>query len=240
MKFSQRRNKPENDAKTGSFSLPADDDEPDFPRGGRSFLSREEEEEVRAEVDAEFKAEGRDAKKRKKRVLRTSPSEEDLGFLFGGTLTGKLPRFANRITLKNISPGMKLLGVVIEINPKDLVISLPGGLRGFVRAEEALDLVSEYGFKDLEGTTLCNTFVVGQLVSSIVLHVDDDKKDGKGNKKIWLSLRLALLHKGLSLDSIQDGMEAGIEKRPIVCYYNAPERLSSFGVLTREEETIWV
>lgn len=34
---------------------------------------------------------------------------------------------------------MKLLGVVTEVNQKDIVVSLPGGLRGLVRASEALD-----------------------------------------------------------------------------------------------------
>lgn len=34
---------------------------------------------------------------------------------------------------------MRLLGVVTEVNQKDIVISLPGGLRGLVRASEALD-----------------------------------------------------------------------------------------------------
>jgi hypothetical protein len=34
---------------------------------------------------------------------------------------------------------MKLLGVVTEVNQKDIVISLPGGLRGLVRASEVSD-----------------------------------------------------------------------------------------------------
>lgn len=36
--------------------------------------------------------------------------------------------------------GMKIWGVIAEINLKDMVISLPGGLRGFVSAEEASDV----------------------------------------------------------------------------------------------------
>lgn len=43
--------------------------------------------------------------------------------------------------LQNITPGMKLWGVIAEVNEKDLVISLPGGLRGLVRASDALDPV---------------------------------------------------------------------------------------------------
>lgn len=37
---------------------------------------------------------------------------------------------------------MKLWGLVAEVNEKDLVVSLPGGLRGLVQASEALDPIS--------------------------------------------------------------------------------------------------
>lgn len=40
---------------------------------------------------------------------------------------------------QNVTPGMKLWGVISEVNEKDLVVSLPGGLRGLVRASEATD-----------------------------------------------------------------------------------------------------
>ena len=36
--------------------------------------------------------------------------------------------------------GMKIWGAVAEINKKDMVISLPGGLRGFVLAEDASEV----------------------------------------------------------------------------------------------------
>lgn len=69
--------------------------------GGASSLSRKELDEVRAEVDAEFEAEDRLLKKRKKQhKLQKTNTEDDLGSLFGGGINGKLPRFANRITLK--------------------------------------------------------------------------------------------------------------------------------------------
>lgn len=34
---------------------------------------------------------------------------------------------------------MKLWGVIAEVNEKDIVVSLPGGLRGLVRAGDAFD-----------------------------------------------------------------------------------------------------
>ncbi|XP_026424911.1 rRNA biogenesis protein RRP5-like isoform X2 [Papaver somniferum] len=68
---------------------------------------------------------------------------------------------------------MKLWGV--EANEKDIAVSLPGGLRGLVRANEASGLIAGFG-------------------------------TGTGRKKVWLSLRLAVLHKNLTWDAIQEGM----------------------------------
>ncbi|KFK38561.1 hypothetical protein AALP_AA3G129700 [Arabis alpina] len=179
---------------------------PDFPRGGGTSLSKQEREKIYEEVDAEFDAEERVSKKSKggKSKKRITSDVDDLGLLFGGGLTGKRPRYANKITIKNISPEMKLLGVITEVNQKDIVVSLPGGLRGLVRASEASDF-EDIGIEDDENELLGDIFSVGQLVPCIVLQVDDDKKEA-GKRKIWLSLRLSLLHKGFSLDSFQLGM----------------------------------
>ncbi|KAJ3670185.1 hypothetical protein LUZ60_010509 [Juncus effusus] len=190
-------------------SVLAGDDDTDFPRGGASLLSREERAEARAEAEAEFEREERgNGKKGKKERKTKKPQREtdDLGFLFGEGTTGKLPRFANRITLRNIKPKMKIWGIVVEVNSKDVVISLPGGLRGFVREEEISD-ISIHTNKDSETGIFGRVAHVGQLVPCVVVGVDEDnKKDGKGSKRVYLSLRLSLVHKGLSLDAIQDGM----------------------------------
>ena len=58
---------------------------------------------------------------------------------------------------------------------------------------------------------------VGQLVPCIVMRVDDDKKEGKVNRRVWLSLRLSQLYKGLSLDALQEGM--------VIFNYPAPDVL---------------
>ncbi|XAR68636.1 hypothetical protein NMG60_11003830 [Bertholletia excelsa] len=212
-KPSKKQFKPEhksdNAAKTQALALELEDDVPDFPRGGGSSLTREELDEVHAQVDADFEAEERVLKKKKKKKgpLKKSLSEDDdLGSLFGGGISGKLPRFANKITFKNVSPGMRLWGVIAEINDKDIVISLPGGLRGLVRASEAFDPISDDEVaQDMGSNFLSRIYHVGQLVSCIVLQLDNDKKE-KGKRKIWLSLRLALLHSNLTLDVIQEGL----------------------------------
>uniref|UniRef100_A0A2N9FN48 S1 motif domain-containing protein n=1 Tax=Fagus sylvatica TaxID=28930 RepID=A0A2N9FN48_FAGSY len=203
-KPSFKTTKPSNDAlvKHKSKTLVEDEEVPDFPRGGRSSLSKQERDEIHAEVDAEFEVEQRELKKnRRKKLQRTT--EDDFGSLFGDGITGKLPRHANKITLKNISPGMKLWGVIAEVNEKDLVIGLPGGLRGLVRMPDALDPDVKSEITDMESNILPSRFHVGQLVSCIVLQLDDDKK---GKRKVWLSLCLSLLHKGFTLDAVQEGM----------------------------------
>ncbi|XP_039140377.1 rRNA biogenesis protein RRP5-like [Dioscorea cayenensis subsp. rotundata] len=197
-----------------SASLVLQDDDPDFPRGGGRLLSKKEEAEARAEAEEEFDREQRLSKKgggkgmgkKKGNKKLFGDDEDDLGFLFGEGVTGKLPKYVNRITLKNISPNMKLWGVITEVNSKDLVVSLPGGLRGFVRSEEVADIVLNNGSQDAGSNLPFRIFHVGQLVPGIVLEVDDDKRDGKGNKRILLSLRLSLLYKGLTLEAVQDGM----------------------------------
>ncbi|KAE9465295.1 hypothetical protein C3L33_02796, partial [Rhododendron williamsianum] len=222
-----------------------EDDVPDFPRGGGSSLSREELDEVRAEVDAEFEAEGRGLKKnKKKRVQKQSHSaEDDLGSLFGVGISGKLPRKGKAEQgmrfgvgglgrwgglMENISPGMKLWGVISEVNEKDIVISLPGGLRGLVRASEAFDPFSDNKMKDVDCNSLSSMYYVGQLVACIVLQLDDhDDKKEKGKPKIWLSLRLSLLHKCLSLDVIQEGMVLtsyvkSIEDHGYILHFGSP------------------
>ncbi|KZV37907.1 hypothetical protein F511_12189 [Dorcoceras hygrometricum] len=188
--------------------LQLEDDAPDFPRGGGRSFRKEEKGEVEALLNNGIEVDHRLVEKRKKgrKVQKRNLSrEDDLGSLFGDGITGKLPKFSNKITLKNVSPGMKLWGVIAEVNEKDIVVSLPGGLRGIVRACEASDpILSGELERDAEKNFLSSIYVA-QLVSCIVLQVDDDKKE-IANRKIWLSLHLSLLHKGLTLDIIQEGM----------------------------------
>ncbi|KAL8459787.1 hypothetical protein ACS0TY_031636 [Phlomoides rotata] len=196
-------------ASSSQLPLQLEDDAPDFPRGGGSSLNREERNGDREGMHKDFGTEQRVLKKRKKEKRMQNiyhSTEEDLGSLFGDGVTGKLPRFANKITLKNVSAGMKLWGVISEVNEKDIVVSLPGGLRGLVRACDAFDPILDVEVQwDVETSFISSLYHEGQLVSCIVLQVDDDRKE-LAQRKIWLSLRLSVLHKSLSLDSIQEGM----------------------------------
>lgn len=51
------------------------------------------------------------------------------------------------LNFQNVAPGMKLWGVIAEVNERDIAVSLPGGLHGLVRASEASDLIAENEIK---------------------------------------------------------------------------------------------
>ncbi|XP_022156044.1 rRNA biogenesis protein RRP5 isoform X2 [Momordica charantia] len=200
------KKKPNDIARTEAMSLQIEDDVPDFPRGGGGSLSQMKREKVHAQGDEEFRTgDLKMTTKRGKMRRKHSSNEDDLDSLLNSGVVGNLPKYANKITLKNISPRMKLWGVVAEVNKKDLVISLPGGLRGLVCAADAFDPISEKEIEDPEHDLLSVMFQVGQLVPCVVLKVDDDNKES-GKRKIWLSLRLSIMYKDFSLDLLQEGM----------------------------------
>lgn len=70
--------------------------------GGGSSLSQRDRKDIHAEVDAEFEAEGKGLHKKKRKNIRKNSDGivDDLGSLFGDGITGKPPRYANKITLK--------------------------------------------------------------------------------------------------------------------------------------------
>lgn len=53
------------------------------------------------------------------------------------------------LIFQNVTVGMKLWGVIAEVNEKDIVVSLPGGLRGLVRAAEAFDPIVDNKVKEV-------------------------------------------------------------------------------------------
>ncbi|WJX11337.1 hypothetical protein P8452_01962 [Trifolium repens] len=220
--------------KSESLALQLEDEVPDFPRGGEFNVKRSSNDYDKFGDEDDPKKEWKNKKKGKKVFKKSDEAESDWGLLSGASITGKLPRYVNRVTLKNITPGMKLWGVVAEVNNKDLVVSLPGGLRGIVHASDVFDPI--FNDKTEVGESfLSNVFSVGQLVSCIVLKLDDDKKE-KGHRKVWLSLRLSLLHKNFNLDVVQEGMVLAayvksIEDHGFILHFGVP---SFTGFLPKE------
>ncbi|KAF7804182.1 rRNA biogenesis protein RRP5 [Senna tora] len=238
-KIFKEKKEPHKSSKSEALALQLEDDVPDFPRGGESSLRLRQNGETHAEEDyADFGADDHLKKKKKRNnMLRKSHTPaDDEGLLSGAGITGKLQRYANKITLKNISPGMKLWGIVAEVNNKDIVVSLPGGLRGLVHASDAFDPIFNDKIEVGE-SFLSGVFCVGQLVSCIVLRLDNDNKE-KGKRKIWLSLRLSLLHKNFSFDVVQEGMVLSayvksIEDHGYILHFGLP---SFMGFLPKDSE----
>jgi rRNA biogenesis protein RRP5 len=56
---------------------------------------------------------------------------------------GKTAKYVELLKFRHLSPGMRLWGAVLEVSPRRLVVSLPHGLRGVVRPDEASDALHE-------------------------------------------------------------------------------------------------
>ncbi|CAK8575771.1 unnamed protein product [Lathyrus sativus] len=169
--------------KSESLALQLEDEVPDFPRGGEFSMKRSSNNYEKFGDEDPSKNLWKN-KKKKKVFSKSEDAESDFGLLFGAGITGKLSRHVNRVTLKYLTPGMKLWGVVAEVNNKDLAVSLPGGLRGIVNASNALDPILN-DKTEIGESFLSSIFSVGQLVSCIVLRLDDDKKE-KGHRLCFM------------------------------------------------------
>lgn len=97
--------------------------------GGGTSLSKKEREKIYEEVDAEFDADDRVSKKSKggkskKRIPNNV--DDDLGLLFGGGLTGKRPRYANKITSKvyNSEPVLYMFLLFNKFMPLSSIMTL--------------------------------------------------------------------------------------------------------------------
>ncbi|CAJ1967373.1 unnamed protein product [Sphenostylis stenocarpa] len=224
-------------AKPETLALQLEDEVPDFPRGGEVFANPRNDYDEFGGGDHSIKVKKKKKKRGRNELSKSDEAADDWSLHSGEGITGKLPRRVNKITLKNITPGMKLWGVVAEVNEKDLVVSLPGGLRGLVHASDALDPIFDDKIEVGE-FFLSGVFLVGQLVSCVVLRLDDDKKE-KGSRKIWLSLRLSLLHKNYNLDVVQEGMVLAayvksIEDHGYILHFGVP---SFMGFLPKNSST---
>lgn len=144
------------------------------------------------------------------------------------SVAGKLPRYVELLKFKTLSVGMKLWGAVAEVSARDVVVSLPHGLKGFVAPAEASDALAaqlaeldsdDSDLSDDEDTparpgkrkpatstasSLADTFRVGQLVCCVVTALGKEA-GGKKAARVDLSLRLSKLHAGMTLSDLQPG-----------------------------------
>ncbi|KAL4852689.1 rRNA biogenesis protein RRP5 [Chlorella vulgaris] len=132
------------------------EEEETFVRGGGSGLApvvkKQLEQEAYAEAEADLLA-GSSKKGGKRRKSDASGAaaagvgDEEDAFFRGLALQDKLPKYVELLKFRNLSRGCKLWGAVIEVTSRELVVSLPHGLRGLVPYAEASDWLHEQSKK---------------------------------------------------------------------------------------------
>eukprot|EP00899_Mesostigma_viride_P026493 jgi/Mesvir1/7028/Mv09156-RA.1 len=226
--------------------------EEDFPRGGASLLTPLEIREARKEAEKEFFAEkerggvgkgaeggkqrrrheGDEGPKRKKgegaaasdKGKRAAPFTGKEGdTLFLGLAGTSLPKHVDLLTFKSLSVGMKLWGCIAEVGDKDLTLSLPNGLRGFVPLEAAFDKMPPSD--ELSPSPLRSLFREGQLLPCTITGMGDSKRKGK---RVELSLKLSGLQRDLSAAGVYEGMPlvacvSSNEERGYILAFGAPK-----------------
>ena len=131
-------------------------------------------------------------------------------------------KFVETLKYKALRPGAKILGVVSEVTPRGLVMSLPDGLRGTVARGEVSDALGrrsesesesessddEYGGEDEDeddSVSIESLYAPGEVLRCAVLSLEKGKT---GGKRIELSLRLERVCAGIRADSLTEGAVA--------------------------------
>ncbi|KAG2446158.1 hypothetical protein HXX76_000753 [Chlamydomonas incerta] len=226
--------KPEKTAKAQATTT---NGEEDFPRGGADALTAVERKQLaeaaKAEVEAEF-ADGKQPKNKRPRTGKKGEDDEDA--FFGRTaasMEGKMAKHVELLRVKNLSVGTKLWGMVLEVTPRGLVISLPHGLRGHVAPSRASDVLAAMlkapaGGVAAAATTpaakkaaalvaaaggaappLTDLFAVGQFVRCVVVDGPEGAAEGRSAKHVELSLLLRDVQGQLGPGGLVEGAAVG-------------------------------
>lgn len=198
-------------------ALNKEDSEP-FPRGGVHVLTPSEKRKAFEAASAELDLEATAKRHRRKQGKRQKHNEDD--YFSAEDTMGKIANHADLLTAKTVTEGMKLLGMITEISPLGLVVSLPYNLRGHVDPSEASDLLHLLlNPKSAKGNAekraqegmpvLPDLFRVGQYVRCHVLQgakEEDEVPEGKQRHKLLqVSLRLKYINAGLSVQGLLKG-----------------------------------
>ena len=140
-------------------------------------------------------------------------------------------KFVETLKYKSLRPGAKILGVVSEVTPRGLVMSLPDGLRGTVARDEVSDAFGrrkssgggeaasdsesessdddEHSDEDEDdeddSVSIESLYAPGDVLRCAVLSLEKGKT---GGKRIELSLRLERVCAGIRADSLTEGSVA--------------------------------
>ncbi|KAK9823324.1 hypothetical protein WJX72_001906 [[Myrmecia] bisecta] len=115
-----------------------------FPRGGGGGLTALDKRQIREQAEADADRDFLQESKRRKKAAKGADEggDEDLFFAREAGL-GKLPKFVELLKYKALSEGSKVWGSILEVSARELVVSLPHGIRGHVAPEQASDVLAE-------------------------------------------------------------------------------------------------
>ncbi|KAL6772122.1 hypothetical protein ACKKBG_A29005 [Auxenochlorella protothecoides x Auxenochlorella symbiontica] len=181
-------------------------DEESFPRGGGFGMDPIEQKKLKRDAFAEAELELAGQKSKKSRPTKEAHENEDAFF---ETLSAaeNLPKYAELLKFKILGVGARVWGAIIEVSERELVVSMPHGLRGHVPAAAA----GEPGM----GVDLLAAFNIGQLVRAQITQLTGAEagedgavppKDGKKRrKKVYLTLAPSAVNAGLDLGALVPG-----------------------------------
>ncbi|KAJ3098421.1 hypothetical protein HDU97_004005 [Phlyctochytrium planicorne] len=116
------------------------------------------------------------------------------------------------LSFKRLKAGVKMLGVIREVNDLDAVVSLPNQLTGFISITEVSTKVTslvEQAAAGEDGSeedipSLTKLLYVGQLIPCTIVSLENDEDSSK--RRIELSIKPSFCNKGLKLDEVYAGM----------------------------------
>ncbi|KAI9790581.1 MAG: rRNA biogenesis protein rrp5 [Piccolia ochrophora] len=214
------------------------EEEPAFPRGGASVLTPLEHKQINIDADRDVlfeqasrkhgagasSADDEDAavvsSDRPKKKRRISSSRGEVDHTAKGAQVYPKPEGLN---FKRLVPGSLVLGQVAEINSRDIALSLPNNLTGYVPLNSMSDeIAAEYQRlaedgdeeqdvpKNEEPVNLAAYFSLGQYLRAFVVSTyDENRSDGihKDKRRIELSINPGLANEKLSVaDMVTNSM----------------------------------
>ncbi|GJN09941.1 hypothetical protein PR202_ga27997 [Eleusine coracana subsp. coracana] len=147
-------------------------DDADFPRGGRSLLSRDKVADARAEAD--FDNEGKKGKGKRKRKGGESSvfdADDDLGTRFGGATTGKLPPYS--ITWNSCHKAGELKAKILKIDEERHIVSLR--MKKFYFDSDMIDGINDGDGHNIAPMDMRHTPQIVGFHNSGVLHKSESR-----------------------------------------------------------------
>eukprot|EP01133_Synstelium_polycarpum_P013701 gene13701-16144_t len=152
---------------------------------------------------------------KKKDVALTEKQEKDAAALLP-FLPKWIPKEASRLMVKNYSTGMVVLAAFELVTGSDITLSLPFGLKGYVKFNEISDEFTEWSTKIMTddvnyksyfeksqtiSARIKSMFLTGQFIKTSVIGITEHSRGG-----LMCSLRPEMVNSGNTIDTYTEGM----------------------------------